>query len=75
MWRVSETAETSDVASNLYLALEIQFWQFTMSESEEVQRERGRGRDCPSCIRVSILRLYIATSFGSGHRTLESEVV
>ena len=45
MWRVSETAETSDVASNLYLALEIQFWQFTMSESEEVQRERGRERE------------------------------
>ena len=75
MWRVSETAETSDVASNLYLALEIQFWQFTMSETEEVQRERERRRGGeiarPSCNRVSTLKLYNGTSLGSGHRTLD----
>ena len=38
---------TSDVASNLNLVLEIQFWQFTMSEEVRGGRGRERRRDCP----------------------------
>ena len=62
---------TSDVASNLNLELEIQFWQFTMSGGSERRRGREEERLPVSCSGVSLLKRYAATPFGSGHRTLE----
>ena len=62
---------TSDVASNLNLVLEIQFWQFTMSGGSGRRRGREEERLPVSCSGVSLLKRYAATPFGSGHRTLE----